>query len=116
MKIKIPQLLWYENTEMELDFPSSWSIFFCPMKGGEKKKLTHKEMEKAFHKPIGSKPLQELAKGKKEVVILFDDLARPTPVFEIAPVCTQGIGESRDFRSTDSVYCCPGSTWSEHSE
>jgi len=85
MKIKVPQLLWYENTEMELDFPSSWSIFFCPMKGGERKKLTHKEMEKAFHKPIGSKPIQELAKGKKEIAILFDDLARPTPVYEIVP-------------------------------
>jgi nickel-dependent lactate racemase len=56
------------------------------MKGGERKKLTHKEMEKVFHKPIGSKPIQELAKGKKEVVILFDDLARPTPVYEIVPL------------------------------
>lgn len=83
--MKVPQLLWYDNTEMELHFPPSWSIFFCPMKGGEKKKLTPKEMEKAFLNPIGSKPIQELAKGKKEVAILFDDMARPTPVFEIAP-------------------------------
>jgi nickel-dependent lactate racemase len=85
MKIKVPQLLWYDNTEMELDFPSSWSVFFCPMKGGERRKLTPKEMEKSFHKPIGSKPIQELARRKREVAILFDDLARPTPVFEIAP-------------------------------
>ena len=85
MKIKIPQLLWYENSEMELNFPPSWSIFFRPMKGGERKKLTHKEMEKVFHKPIGSKPIHELAKGKREVAILFDDLARPTPVHEIVP-------------------------------
>ena len=85
MKIRIPQLLWYENIEMELNFPPSWAIFFCPMKGGERKKLIHKEMEKTFLKPIGSKPLQELTKGKKEVVILFDDMARPTPVSEIVP-------------------------------
>jgi nickel-dependent lactate racemase len=85
MKIKVPQLLWYGNTEMELNFPPSWSIFFCPMKGGERKKLYPKEMENAFSNPIGSKSIQELAKGKKEVVILFDDMARPTPVFEIVP-------------------------------
>ena len=85
MKIKIPQLLWYGNTEMELDFPQSWSIFFCPMKGGEKKRLRPDEMEKAFLNPIGSKSIQELAKGKKEVAILFDDMARPTPVYEIVP-------------------------------
>ncbi len=85
MKIKIPQLLWYGNTEMELDFPNSWSIFFCPMKGGEKPKLGPKEMESAFSQPIGSKPISELAKGKKEIAILFDDMARPTPVQKIVP-------------------------------
>ena len=69
MKIKIPQLLWYGNTEMELSFPPSWSIFFCPMKGGERKKLLPGKMEKAFLNPVGSKPIQELAKGKKEVAI-----------------------------------------------
>ena len=62
MKVKVPQLLWYENTEMELVFPPSWSTYFCPMKGGTRKKLSHKEMEKAFLQPIGSKPIAELAK------------------------------------------------------
>ena len=85
MKIKVPQLLWYENTEMDLNFPPSWSVFFCPMKGGGKKKLSSEEMEKAFVNPIGSKPIEDLAKGKKEIVILFDDTARPTPVSQIVP-------------------------------
>jgi nickel-dependent lactate racemase len=73
MKVKIPQLLWYENTEMELKFPPSWSVFSCPMKGGTRKKLSSKEMERAFLNPIGTRPIAELAKGKKEVVIIFDD-------------------------------------------
>jgi nickel-dependent lactate racemase len=85
MKIRIPQLLWYENSEMELKFPPFWSVFFCTMKGGTRKKLSHKEMEKAFLHLIGSKPIAELAKGKKEIGILFDDIARPTPVYEIVP-------------------------------
>ena len=85
MKINIPQLLWYGNTEMELRFPSSWSVFFCPMKGGAKKKMSLKEMEKAFSHPIGSPPIHELARGKKEVALLFDDMARPTPVSQIVP-------------------------------
>ena len=70
---------------MELNFPPSWAVFFCPMKGGERKRLTPEQTEKAFLNPIGSKSIQELAKGKKEVVILFDDMARPTPAFEIVP-------------------------------
>ncbi len=48
-------------------------------------------MEHAFDHPIGSKPIEELAKGKKEVVILFDDLARPTPVYEIIPYVLRGL-------------------------
>jgi len=55
------------------------------MKGEGRKKLTPQEMEKAFLQPIGTAPISELARGKKEVVILFDDLARPTPVSEIVP-------------------------------
>ncbi len=89
MKIKIPQHLWYDNAETELDFPPSWSVFFCPMKGGERRKLTSKGMEKAFLQPFGSKPIRELAKGKKEIAVLFDDLSRPTPVFEILPLLLQ---------------------------
>lgn len=70
---------------MELEFPDSWTVFFCPMRGGEKNRLTTKEMEKAFSHPIGSKTIAELARGKREVVILFDDMARPTPVHQIVP-------------------------------
>ena len=85
MKLKVPQLLWYENSEKELTFPSSWAIFYCAMKGGARKRLSSKEMEQAFLHPIGTKPIAELARGKKEIAILFDDLARPTPVSEIVP-------------------------------
>ena len=85
MKIKVPQLLWYENTEMELRFPPSWSVFFCSMKGEGRKRLSPKEIEKALHHPIGTKPISDLAKGKREVVIIFDDMARPTPAYEIVP-------------------------------
>ncbi len=94
MKVKIPQLLWHGNTEMELDFPNPWSIFFCPMKGGEKKRLGLKEMERAFSHPIGSKTISELARGKKDVAILFDDMARPTPVSQIVPFVLKELGQA----------------------
>ena len=84
-KIKIPELLWYGNKETELNFPPSWKVSLFPMKGGERKKLTPGEMEKAFIHPIGTEPISRSAKGKKEVAILFDDMARPTPVAQIVP-------------------------------
>lgn len=93
MKVKVPQLLWYGNTQAVLDFPKSWNVTFCPMRGGERKKLTAQAMRKAFSSPIETKPIRELAKGKKEVVVLFDDLARPTPVHEIVPYVLRELEE-----------------------
>ena len=85
MKIKIPQLLWHGNTETELNFPPAWKITYCAMNGANRPRLKPGEIEKAFAVPMGARPIEELARGKKEVVILFDDMARPTPVSEIVP-------------------------------
>jgi len=83
MNIKVPQLLWHGNIEMQLTFPQSWSISLCSMQGELRRRLTADEIKQALASPIGMKPIKELAKGKKEVAILFDDLARPTPVYQI---------------------------------
>ena len=85
MNIKVPQLLWYANSEMGMTFPEPWSVSYCSFAGGAAAKLTPEGMEKAFSNPIGSSPLHMCARGRKEVAILFDDLSRPTPVYEIVP-------------------------------
>ena len=43
-------------------------------------------MLRAIRNPIDSKPLVEIAAGKKTACILFDDLSRPTPANIIAPM------------------------------
>jgi nickel-dependent lactate racemase len=84
MKVRVPQLYWYKPSELELDFPDSWEVHFCPPKGHDRPPLSPKEMQKAFDNPIGTPPLRELARGRKEVAILFDDTTRPTRTYEIA--------------------------------
>jgi nickel-dependent lactate racemase len=83
--IRLPQLAWHENDELELRFPSSWEIHVCYMKGHNRPPLREEEIRSAFANPIGAKPIRELARGKGEVAILFDDIARPTRVAEIVP-------------------------------
>ena len=85
MKVKVPQLRWYENNEKELEFPSSWSIFCSAPAGATSPKLDLQAIDESFANPIGCSPIHLLAKGKKEVAILFDDLTRPTPVSELVP-------------------------------
>ena len=83
--VHLPQLAWYGNGELEIHFPPTWEVDICNMKGYRKRALSKTGFQKAFSKPIGTKPIRELARGKKEVAILFDDMTRPTRVAEIVP-------------------------------
>jgi nickel-dependent lactate racemase len=85
MKLRVPQLVWYDNSELELEFPDSWDVHFLPPKGHDRPNLTPPEIEQAFANPIGTQRIRDLAQGKKEVAIVFDDITRPTRTHEILP-------------------------------
>jgi len=55
------------------------------MEGHGAKAIGRDEMRQAIENLIGSPPFSEMAKGKKNVVILFDDFTRPTRVADIIP-------------------------------
>jgi len=76
---------WYGDTEFEIDFPGSWEVTVCHMHGHSASPLSEDGIRRAFANPIGTKTIKELAKGKKEVVILFDDMSRPTPSEVLIP-------------------------------
>ena len=84
-KVIVPILAWYGDTELELDFPKSWDVTLCSMRGHDAPSLSDSEIRKAFANPIGTKTIKELAKGKREVAILFDDLTRATPTAVLIP-------------------------------
>jgi nickel-dependent lactate racemase len=55
------------------------------MAGHDRARMKTAAMKRIIASPVGMKPLREHARGKKEVVILFDDMARVTRVAEIVP-------------------------------
>jgi lactate racemase len=83
--VRVNQLAWYGDTELELQFPQSWEINVCNMRGCSAPPLSDEQIKQAFANPIGTKQIRELAQGKKEVVIIFDDITRPTKVFQLVP-------------------------------
>jgi len=84
-KATLPVLAWYGDEELEIDFPETWDVTVCRMKGDDAPPLSDTQIRKAFASPVGTKTIKELAKGKKEVAILFDDLSRPTPSAMLIP-------------------------------
>ncbi len=90
--IRVPQQAWYDNNELELQFPASWDVTTCYMRGHNRPPLSEQGFREAFANPIGTKPIRDLARGKSEVVILFDDMSRPTRVAEIVPYLLEELG------------------------
>ncbi|MFC1933900.1 lactate racemase domain-containing protein [Chloroflexota bacterium] len=92
--IRLPQLAWYDDNDLELQFPPSWDVSVCYMKGYAAPSLSEEQIKQAFTKPIGTPRICDLANDKKEVVILFDDLSRPTKVYQLVPYILQELEEA----------------------
>jgi len=83
-RFSLPQLRWYGKKDLKIDFPDNWDVSYLEPKGAKKKSVTDDDIMACLRKPIGTRPLKELARDKNEVAIVFDDFTRPTPVGDIA--------------------------------
>jgi hypothetical protein len=62
---KVPQAAWYDDMDLELNFPESWEVSFCSMKGAFWPPLSEEQIKEAFDSPIGTESIVQLTKGKK---------------------------------------------------
>jgi lactate racemase len=73
--------------KMDLELPAKWKVIGNmqpnPLKAALNPRL---EILKSLGKPIGCRKLAELAKGKKKIALVIDDISRPTPVGLVAPI------------------------------
>ena len=76
--IKLPQQNWYGAKEVGFSLPGRWQAEILNMSGYNKPALQLAEISQALQNPMGTKPLRELAQGKQQVVIIFDDMSRIT--------------------------------------
>jgi lactate racemase len=84
-KISVPSRLWYENQERELTFPDRWSVDNLNSPGFDEPGLSAGQIKSRIDQPLEGPSLEEMALGKKQAVIVFDDMTRPTPFKEVAP-------------------------------
>ena len=92
--IKLPQNVWYEPREVEFRLPDSWQVTVHNIAGYAEPPMTQGEIRAAIASPIGMPPLREIAGGKKEVVIIFDDMTRSTQVSDIVPAILEELAEA----------------------
>lgn len=83
--VSVPSRLWYENEERTLAFPENWQVDSLTSPGFDRPGLTPAAIKEKIDSPLGGRTLEELARGKKQAVIVFDDMTRPTPVKDVVP-------------------------------
>ncbi len=83
VQIRIPFGAWIECPDFTLTFPDSWKVETYPIQDADD--ISQEAIKTAVMNPIGSKSLSELAKGKKNAVIVIDDMTRLTPTHRIMP-------------------------------
>ena len=92
--IRLPQLPWHGTKELEVPLPDTWEVTVCNMAGWNRPALSDDQIKASLTYLMGSPPIRELAKGKEEVVILFDDMARVTRVARIVPFILEELAEA----------------------
>jgi lactate racemase len=84
-RIRILTKAWYGEEEMELTFPATWDVHESLMAGHDTPPMSDEGIAESVQKPHGTKRLRELAHGKRQVVIMFDDVARPSSPARVIP-------------------------------
>lgn len=91
-RVELISSAWYGDSPIYLNFPSSWELIY--LGNCDNPPLSFEEMKEKVRNPIGSKPLFDLASGKKRVVIIVDDITRPTPAATILHVILEELREA----------------------
>lgn len=104
----VPQLAWWGDIEAELTFPDRWNVTECRMAGHVAPPLDDAGFRKAFANPICSPKIRELARGKQNVVILFDDMSRGTRTYQIVPYVLEELAAAGVPDDNIQFICAPG--------
>jgi len=77
MIVSVRNNAWYGDNQVDLHIPANWKLTIAAHHGAPS--LNDTDIETAIRRPIGSKSVQYLSAGKKNVIILVEDITRPTP-------------------------------------
>jgi len=105
MEYQILRNYWGKTKKEVLNFPSNWSVEPCLMGGYNLSPLRPLDIKYSILNPIGTSNLKKMAKGKKNAVIIFDDISRPTRINKIAPFIIKELTEG-GLEAKDISFIC----------
>ena len=85
-KITVPTQAWHGDVRLGLEFPGTWEVIQCNMKGHDAPALDEAGMRAALASPIGTDTIRKLAESRSEAAIIIDDMTRPTRIADFIPL------------------------------
>jgi nickel-dependent lactate racemase len=107
--IKMANYVNYGNEKLDFSFPKGWNLISnqdrppIPAVADPVKEIQH-----ALDHPIGSPKIEELARPGMDVVLLFDDLQRPTPAHLALPEILNRLNRAGIPDKRISAVCAMG--------
>jgi nickel-dependent lactate racemase len=97
---------WYADREIELRFPSGWQVVeHWP---APRPTLPEEALRACVARPAGQPPLRERCRGKRRVVVVVDDLNRPTPAWRVMPYLLEELRQGGVASGDVSVVMASG--------
>ncbi len=99
----------YEGGKMEFSLPPAWNVLTCQdCSAVAVVDDVAKEIARALDNPIGSPRIEDLAKPGMDVVVLFDDVQRPTPAYLAFPPILDRLNKAGIPDERISAVCAMG--------
>jgi len=102
----IPWGAWYAETTLPLAMPASWDVSVCGIEDGEA--LSEKEIRQALSNPIGTPQLEDIAKGKSNIVIAVEDITRPSQLEQVFEILLEKLHQAGVGKAQIRFMVCNG--------
>lgn len=90
-KVTLMTGAWYDEREITIGFPNDWPVHTVRFQ--DRTLATDASIRAAFNAPVGTPRIAGLANGRKNAVIICDDLSRPTPAWRLLPIIIEHLHE-----------------------
>jgi len=108
MQFTFPQHSWSGEKPVAINLPEDWNIEYIGMPGDDQPAMSNERIKEAIRNPVGCPTLKELGGKCKQVVILFDDNTRATPVRPMAEAILEELHESGVKKDQIRFICALG--------
>ena len=79
----LPWGAWFGDRERRFSLPEGWTAEVASIRGAPP--LPPEEVRAALGRGVGAPPLAELARGRRDAIVVVEDLTRPARLAEILP-------------------------------